>query len=66
MLADGMKRVERAGYAPLLCVHDEIVCEVKQGVGSLEEFNHILVSNPGWAANCPVAVEGWRGARYRK
>jgi len=62
-----MKNIERAGYAIALHVHDEIVSEVVEGTGSIEEFERIMATMPTWASNWPIrAAGGWRGKRYRK
>ncbi len=66
IMAEGMLRVEAAGYPPVLSVHDEVVSEVLEGKGSLEEFMSLLSVVPEWAAGWPIATEGWRGFRYRK
>lgn len=66
LMAAAMLRVEAAGYPVVLTVHDEIVCEVPEGKGSLEEFVNLLRTRPKWAARIPVAAEGWEGERYRK
>jgi DNA polymerase len=66
LLAEGMLRLEAAGYPPVLSVHDEVVSEIPQGFGSQDEFNRLLATAPAWGVGCPVAVEGWRGPRYRK
>lgn len=67
ILAYSMKNVERAGYAVVMHVHDEIVSEVLQGTGSVQEFERIMSILPPWAANWPLKVGGgWRGRRYRK
>jgi DNA polymerase len=66
LLAEGMLRLEAAAYPPVLSVHDEVVSEIPQGFGSQEEFNTLLATAPAWGVGCPVAVEGWRGPRYRK
>lgn len=67
ILTYALKNVERAGYAVALHVHDEIVSEVLEGTGSVEEFERIMATMPPWAADWPIrAAGGWRGKRYRK
>jgi DNA polymerase len=66
LLAASMMRLERKGYPVVMTVHDEIISEVENGVGSLEEFNATMARKPRWADGCPVAVESWEGTRYRK
>lgn len=65
-LAEAMFRCERAGYPIVATVHDEIVCERKNGEGSLEEFEAIMREVPRWGLGCPIEVEGFESARYRK
>lgn len=64
--AEAMTRVEAAGYPIVLTVHDEIVCEVPQAFGSVDEFQNIMVELPKWAEGLPVAAEAWSAERYRK
>lgn len=66
IMAEGMDNVEKAGYPPILTVHDEVVSEVPVGFGSVEEYQKLLTTLPPWAAGCPLTAEGWRGTRYRK
>lgn len=65
-LADAMPRVEAAGYPIIMTVHDEIVAEVDADFGSWEEMAGIMTTLPAWGSDCPIAADGWQGARYRK
>jgi len=65
-LAEGIRRLEIHGYPVVLHVHDEVVSEMPEGSGSLNEFNDILAIVPAWAEGCPISVEGWEGKRYKK
>jgi DNA polymerase len=66
ILADGLKRLESAGYPPVLHAHDEAVAEVPQDFGSVEHFCHIMSEVSPWAEGCPISAAGWEGLRYRK
>ena len=67
ILRHAIINLERAGYAVVLHVHDEIICEIPEGWGSIEEFERIMATMPAWAADWPVrATGGWRKKRYSK
>jgi DNA polymerase len=66
ILAEGMFRLEAAGYPLVLTVHDENICEVPEGFGSPEELAELMSIVPDWAEGLPVAVSAWRDTRYVK
>lgn len=66
ILVHAMLAVEEAGYEMLTTIHDELVATADEGFGSLHEFEKIMATPPDWAEDCPIAVEGWTGKRYRK
>lgn len=66
VMAEAMVRVERAGYPPVITIHDEVVAEADKDFGSLERFLELMRQPPKWTNSLPLAVEGWEGPRYRK
>ena len=66
LMAGAMMRLEQKGYPVIMSVHDEIICEVPDGFGSLDEMIEIMTAPPAWAKGCPIAAEGKEGPRYRK
>ena len=62
ILVEAMLRVEAAGYPIVLTVHDEIVCEVPEGFGSIEEFTRLMTRKPAWALELPIAASAWTRA----
>ena len=66
MMATAMMALELKGYNVILSVHDEIICEVLDDFGSLDEMIDIMTRVPAWAEGCPINAEGKEGKRYRK
>jgi DNA polymerase len=66
LMATAMMALEVKGYHVILSVHDEIISEVRDDFGSLEEMIEIMTRVPAWADGCPINAEGKEGKRYRK
>jgi hypothetical protein len=66
LFAGAMPRLEAAGYPIVLHVHDEIVCEVPDGIGNVDEFRTIMITPPAWADGLPIAAKARNGARFAK
>jgi hypothetical protein len=64
LLAGAMQRLEAAGYAIVLTVHDEIAAEAPIGSGSLEEFKRLLIAAPAWAEGLPIAAKVRESPRF--
>lgn len=66
IMVEGMFNVEAAGYPIVMTVHDEIISEVPEGYGSVEEFINQMCVTPSWAKGLPLKASGFRAKRYRK
>lgn len=63
--------LEQHGYPVVLHIYDEIVAEIREGVGSIEEFERLVTEGIRhliqWAHDWPIrAPGGYRAKRYRK
>lgn len=67
VLAEGMLRLERAGFSLVATIHDEIVSEEPEQLGTryLEKGTALLEQRPEWCS-APLAVEGFVSRRYKK
>jgi DNA polymerase len=61
-----MFALEKKGYRIVLTVHDEIITDTPNGVGSIEEMNKIMSTTPTWAKGLPIDAAGYESKRYRK
>jgi len=66
LLVHAMLNVEEAGYPVKMHVHDEIVAELPNHMGSVREFEELMCRTPKWAAGLPVAAAGFTLKRYAK
>ena len=64
VLAEGMVRLEGAGYPMVLSIHDEAIAEDEDK--PLDRFLELMAEPPTWSDGLPIGVEGWEGHRYRK
>ena len=65
-LAESMLRLDAAGYQIAFHVHDEVVLDVPNGTGSLEEVEQIMGVPMDWAPGLPLSAEGFETEFYKK
>ncbi len=66
LMANSFVNVRKAGFFPLLLVHDEAIAEAKVGYATIEQYNNVMRMKPKWAERLPLEVSGWIGKRYKK
>lgn len=65
-LGEAIRRLDAAGYKIIFHVHDEVVCEMPVGVGSVKEVEAIMSQPIPWAPGLPLAADGFEAEYYRK
>jgi hypothetical protein len=66
LLAEAMLRLDEAGYKIVAHVHDEVICEVPIGEGSVEEMCAIMAESPKWVKGLPLKADGYECNFYMK
>ena len=66
LLAEAMLRVEKKGYPIVMHCHDEIIAEVPEGSGSVDEMCEIMAVRPAWAEGLPLRADGYECSFYQK
>ncbi len=66
LLAEAMLRVEKKGYPIVMHCHDEIIAEVPEGSGSVDEMCEIMAIQPEWAEGLPLRADGYNCSFYQK
>jgi DNA polymerase len=67
LMVAGMFNLYRRGIYPILgTVHDEIITEPREGVGTVEEVEQLMTVPLPWAKGLPIKAVGERCKRYKK
>ena len=66
LLAEAMLRVEKKGYPIVMHCHDEIIAEVPEGSGSVDEMCEVMAVQPEWAEGLPLRADGYQCSFYQK
>ena len=66
LLAEAMLRVEKKGYPIVMHCHDEIIAEVPEGSGSVDEMCEVMAVQPVWAEGLPLRADGYQCSFYQK
>ena len=65
-LAVAMTRLDAAGYRIIMHIHDEIVADMPEGKGSLEEAAAIMSKPISWAPGLILTADGWEDRYFKK
>jgi DNA polymerase len=66
LLGEAIVRLHIAGYNIVMHVHDEIVAEMPEGNGSIQDMNRIMGQEVSWAKGIPLKAEGYETLYYKK
>jgi hypothetical protein len=68
VFAEGLLRVERAGFQILFHCHDEVVCEVPDASApeAAAEISRLMTTTPDWMPGIPLEAETQISDRYCK
>lgn len=66
ILAESMLNLEAASYPIAMHIHDEVVLDIPNTSGSLEEVLTIMSAPIPWAPNLPLKAEAFQGPYYKK
>ena len=64
ILAEAMWRLEKAGFAIIAHVHDEVIIEASAGQHTVDGVCKIMSQNPSWCPECPLAAAGYLAPSY--
>lgn len=65
-LCAAMKRLTDAGYKICAHIHDEVILEMPEGKGSLDDAVHIMCQNEPWNDGLVMNADGFEAKYYQK
>lgn len=65
-LAVAIHRLETRGFKIVFHVHDEVICEVRNGRSSADEISEIMSEPIDWAQGLPLRADAYECEYYRK
>lgn len=65
-LGVAMLKLDAAGYKIIMHVHDEVILEMQEGKGSLEEVIGLMSQPLYWAKGLKLTAEGYETQYYKK
>lgn len=65
-LAEAIMRLENNGFPVVFHVHDEVICEVQEGISSANELGALMSEPIAWAKGLPLKADAYECEYYRK